>query len=90
MSFIVVDRKPTTPGILLYKQDKDSGSNVCVYAASKNIVEGGYAVHLTSRLSGVSIVVHANTTTPIRLYVCKDDEIWISSEHECVAWCVVD
>lgn len=92
MSFIVVDRKLDTPGILLYKQDQDSGK-VCVYAASKNItdnVEGGYPVRLTSRLSAVSVMVHANAKTPIRLHVCKGDEIWISSEHECVAWCVVD
>lgn len=96
MSFIVVDRKLNTPGKLLYKQDQDSGK-VCVYAACQNIrdnveggVEGGYPVRLTSRLSSVSIMVHADSKTPIRLHVCKGDEIWISGENECVAWCVVD
>jgi hypothetical protein len=91
-NFIVVDRKLNTPGILLYKQDQDSGK-VCVYAASRDntdLVEEFYRVRLTSRSSAISVMVDANPRTPIPLHVCKDDEIWISSECECVAWCVVD
>lgn len=92
MSFIVVDRKLNTPGKLLYKQDQDSGK-VCVYVAGQNItdnVEDSFPVRLTSRSSAISVIVHANSKTPIRLHVCKDDEIWISGDNECVAWCVVD
>jgi hypothetical protein len=92
MSFIVVDRKLNTPGILLYKQDNEAG-NVSVYAAGQTTTDNGqdtYPVRLTSRVSGLSIVVHAQSKTPIRLHVCKGDEIWISGENECVAWCVVD
>ena len=90
MSFIVVDRKLNTPGKLLYKQDQDSG-RVCVYAASQQRTENDdFPVRLTSRLSAVSVMVRADSKTPIRLHVCKGDEIWISGENECVAWCVVD
>jgi hypothetical protein len=94
-AFTTVTKKLTTPGQLLYKNPWNEAVPVDVHVsksmAMRRIEEidnanGGIPCRLSVRSSGIDIMTNGDARSPIPILLDGDDELWIASDHDCVAW----